>query len=148
VELAHAGVSGDARHADVMNWSSTTACFPGWRSTTGVLLYERVAAVRPDLPMMWLDTPSAGPTRPAQEQELRAYCCPPVRTVASLHEYAYGVSDGAVWVSHGASTLELDRPRGAKLRLRQETRYPWKAIRLKVEQSDGSEWTLKPRIPG
>jgi len=148
------GLSGDARHADVMELVFHNSMLSGVSLSGKEFFYTNVLRRHgSDLPMMWLDTLERWPdTSPSRHKELRAYCCPPnvVRTVASLHEYAYGVSDGAVWVNlYGANTLELKRPGGATLKLRQETGYPWDGrIRLVVERADGTELGLKLRIPG
>jgi len=147
-------LSGDARHADVMELVFHNSMLSGVSLKGTEFFYTNVLRRHgSDLPMMWLDTLERWPdTAPSRHKELRAYCCPPnvVRTVASLHEYAYGVSSGAVWVNlYGANSLELGRPGGARLKLRQETAYPWDGrIRITIEQPDKGELALKLRIPG
>jgi len=56
------------------------------------------------------------------------FCCPPqvVRTLAKVHEWAYGLSDDAVWVNlYGGSVLETRLPAGGRVKLEQRTEYPW-----------------------
>jgi uncharacterized protein len=148
------GLSGDARHADVMELVFHNSMLSGVSLSGKEFFYTNVLRrYGADLPMLWLDTLERWPdTAPSRHKELRAYCCPPnvVRTVASLHEYAYAVSDGAVWVNlYGANRLELKRPGGSTLKLRQETGYPRDGrIRLVVEQPDSSPLALRLRIPG
>jgi len=81
---------------------------------------------------------------------MSSFCCPPnlARTVAEMSGYAYGKSPGAIWLNlYGAGTLETELPGGPRVKLRQETEYPWSGrVRVVVEQ-DG-EFTVKLRIPG
>jgi DUF1680 family protein len=81
-----------------------------------------------------------------------SFCCPPnlVRTIAESAGYAYGKSVGAIWVNlYGGSTLETQLADGEKVRLAQETDYPWNGrVRIKIEACDKKEFALKLRIPG
>jgi DUF1680 family protein len=74
----------------------------------------------------------------------RSWCCPPnvSRTLAGMHEYAYGLSEGTVWVNlYGSNTL-----RAGAIRLKQETEYPWEGtVRLTMESA--GEYALRLRIP-
>ena len=80
------------------------------------------------------------------------YCCPPnvARTIAGLHRWIYGLSDGAVWVHlYGSSRLDTTLPDGAPLRLVQETEYPWDgAVRITFEEVPNEPLTMRLRIPG
>jgi DUF1680 family protein len=80
------------------------------------------------------------------------YCCPPnvVRTIASLHNWAYGLSDEGVWVHlYGDSRLDAELPGGGRIVLRQETEYPWEEdVRLTVEDAPEGALALMLRIPG
>jgi DUF1680 family protein len=65
-------------------------------------------------------------------------------------EWAYGVSDRAVWVAlYGGSALETDVPGAGRVHLEQKTDYPWAGdVRIDVQGAGSSEWTLMLRIPG
>ena len=80
-----------------------------------------------------------------------SFCCPPnlVRTIAESADYAYGKSDDTIWVNlYGGSALETELA-GEKIRLTQETEYPWSGrVRIKVEAGGQKEFALKLRIPG
>jgi DUF1680 family protein len=81
-----------------------------------------------------------------------SFCCPPnvVRSVAEVADYAYGKSDGSIWVNlYGDSTLATKLSDGGAVKLTQETEYPWSGrVRIKFEECNGKEFALKLRIPG
>jgi DUF1680 family protein len=81
-----------------------------------------------------------------------SFCCPPnlVRTVAQVANYAYGRSDGAIWVNlYGGSTLTTRLSDGQAVKLTQETDYPWNGrVRLTINDCGSSAFALKMRIPG
>ncbi len=72
-----------------------------------------------------------------------------VRTIAESADYAYAVGSDAVWVNlYGANQLDAKLPDG-RLKLIQETDYPWSGtIRLKIQECGSEEFALKLRIPG
>jgi hypothetical protein len=80
------------------------------------------------------------------------YCCPPsvARTIAQMHHYAYGVSEGELWVHlYGGSRVATTVPTCGKIVLRQETRYPWDGMtRFTVEEAPIGELAIQLRIPG
>ncbi len=82
----------------------------------------------------------------------RSYCCPPnvARTIAATATLAYGISPNAVWIHlYGSSRLETDLCGGGRLRLIQQTNYPWEGfVKVTLEQvPDGLE-CVRLRIPG
>jgi len=83
---------------------------------------------------------------------MSSFCCPPnlLRTIAESAQYAYAKSAGTIWMNlYGASELETDLPGVGKVKLAQETEYPWNGrIRVKILSVPGKEFTLKLRIPG
>jgi uncharacterized protein len=98
-----------------------------------------------------------------------SFCCPPnlVRIIAGSAQFAYAksrssdasslpqIGDGGVtttptlWVNlYGASELETDLPGMGKVKLAQETEYPWNGrIRIKILAAPEQEFALKLRIP-
>ncbi len=80
-----------------------------------------------------------------------SFCCPPnlVRTIAESAGYAYAKSSDAIWVNlYGGSSLDAELG-GEKIKLVQETEYPWNGkIRIKILECGKTEFTLKLRIPG
>ncbi len=81
-----------------------------------------------------------------------SFCCPPnlVRTIAGSAQFAYAKSADTIWVNlYGASELETELPGIGKVKLAQETEYPWNGrIRLKILSAPEKEFALKLRIPG
>jgi DUF1680 family protein len=81
-----------------------------------------------------------------------SFCCPPnlVRTIAESADYAYGKSSDAIWVNlYGGSVLETMLANGEKVKLAQETEYPWNGrVRIKILDCGQEAFALKLRIPG
>jgi len=83
---------------------------------------------------------------------ISCFCCPPniVRTIAESSGYAYSVSDDdAVWLHlYGGSTLETCLARGGRVRLRQQTDYPWHGrIVVTLDEAPAEPVALRLRIP-
>jgi DUF1680 family protein len=78
-------------------------------------------------------------------------CCPGniSRFIPSFPGYVYAVKNDSFYVNlfvQGEGTADVG---GRKVRLRQETRYPWDgAVRITVEPEGKAAWTLLVRIPG
>ena len=83
---------------------------------------------------------------------MSSFCCPPnlVRTIAESADYAYSKSDDAIWVNlYGGSELETGLASGARIKLVQETEYPWNGrVRIKIVECSKPDFMLKLRIPG
>lgn len=81
-----------------------------------------------------------------------SFCCPPnvVRTLAEVQNYVYSLSDDTLWVHlYGANQLDTRWKNNDRIRLRQETAYPWKGdVRLVIEEAPETPVSLKLRIPG
>jgi uncharacterized protein len=79
-------------------------------------------------------------------------CCPGniTRFLASVPGYVYAKQTGAIYVNlfaAGSADVALDS--GRRMRLVQETRYPWDgAVRITVTPDADAPLTLKVRIPG
>src|SRR5690606_12983472 len=77
-------------------------------------------------------------------------CCPPnvVRTIAEVSSYAYSVSDDAVWVNlFGGNVLDTEY-KGQKIKITQESNYPWDGDASFVMEELPANYALKLRIPG
>ncbi len=127
------------------NWRFTTACFPAAAWTGRISFTPIPLRVTDPLPaeLRWSRT---------RVPYVSSFCCPPnlVRTIAESAGYAYGKSDDAIWVNlYGGSTLATELPGGQKIKLTQETDYPWNGrVRIKIEACGKKEFALKLRIPG
>lgn len=81
-----------------------------------------------------------------------SFCCPPnvTRIEAEAGNFAYAKTDDAIWVNlYGGSTLETALGQVGKVKLSQETEYPWSGqVRIRIEQCGDKPFALKLRIPG
>lgn len=83
---------------------------------------------------------------------LSSFCCPPnlARTIAGSAQFAYAKSTNTIWVNlYGASELETDLPDIGRVKLAQETEYPWDGrIRIKIKSAPENAFALRLRVPG
>ncbi len=80
-------------------------------------------------------------------------CCPVniARLLASLGAYGYATADHALYVLlYIAGRADAEIPGAGRVRLTQQTRYPWEGqVRLMIEPArSGTEFELRLRIPG
>jgi DUF1680 family protein len=79
-------------------------------------------------------------------------CCPGnvTRFLASVPGYVYAQRDDTLFVNlFVASTAEVEMAGGRKVKLVQETRYPWDgAVRLTVSPDREGTFELRVRVPG
>jgi len=139
------GLTGDAKHADVMEL---------------VLYNSGLSPVAVDgkgffycNPLKWTgwaDDLSKHHT-PQRWSVHGCFCCPPqvIRTIAKLRGWVYGVSDDTVWVNlYGGNRLTTELPDGADIRLSQETAYPWDGqVKIELRQVPDRELADLLRVP-
>lgn len=139
-------VTGEANYADLFEQTLYNGVLPGISLDGRDYFY-----VNPlkklhdfDVPLRW--SRSRVPNIPV------SFCCPPnvVRTIAEAHNYVYALSAGTVWVNlYAASTLDTAWSDGARIRLRQETDYPWAgAVKLVIDEAPAADVALRLRVPG
>ena len=83
----------------------------------------------------WIDTP----------------CCPPnvVRLIASLGKYIYAHNDDELYVNLFIGSSAHFTMGGARVRVEQQTRYPWDGdVRISIEPDQPRDFTVYVRIPG
>jgi DUF1680 family protein len=127
-------IDGDARYADLVEWTLYNAVLPGISLDGQTYFYQNpLADEGSHRRKVWFGTA----------------CCPPnvARTLAALPGYIYSVSDGAVWVNlYAEGSAQAPLPDGRLVGLRQRTDYPWDGeIALEVD-GDG-EFAVMLRIP-
>jgi DUF1680 family protein len=138
--------TGDARYADLFEQSLYNGLLAAISLEGKDYFYVNpLRKVRGyDWPLRW--------SRTRQPNIASSFCCPPnvVRTIAEAQDYIYSLSPGALWVNlYGASSLDTAWIDGGRIRLRQETDYPWSgAIRLRIEAAPDQPVALRLRIPG
>ncbi|MGD1029837.1 MAG: beta-L-arabinofuranosidase domain-containing protein [Opitutaceae bacterium] len=138
--------TGDARYADLVEQSLDNALLAAISLDGKDYFYVNPLRKLKDFdwPMRW--------SRSRQPNIQRSFCCPPnvVRTIAEAQDYAYSLSKDCVWVNlYGASALDTRWTDGGRIRLKQETNYPWDGkIRIEVVEAPDRPVALKLRIPG
>lgn len=137
--------TGDAKFMDVVELALYNSVLSGTALDGTNFFYTNPLRVTDPLPteLRWSRT---------RVPFVSSFCCPPnlMRTIAESADYAYGKSDDAIWVNLcGSSVLETTLADGQKIKLAQETEYPWDGrVRIKILESGGKEFALKLRIPG
>jgi len=139
-------VTGDAGFADLFEQTLYNGVLPGISLEGKHYFYVNALKKLHDFkwPMRWSRTREANiPV---------SFCCPPnvVRIITQMHNYVYALSADTVWVNlYAASTLDTAWLDGSRIRLRQETDYPWAgAVKLIVDAAPARDVTLKLRVPG
>ncbi len=77
-------------------------------------------------------------------------CCPPnaARLLASIGQYMYSASEDTAYVHlYAASEADFTLP-GSKVKLIQETEYPWQEkVIIKIEPEEATEFAVAVRLP-
>jgi DUF1680 family protein len=139
-------LTGDARYADLVEQSLYNGVLAGISLDGTRYFYVNPLRKLHDFawPLRWW--------RERQPNIRQSFCCPPniVRTIAEAQDYIYSLSPGTLWVNlYGASTLDTAWGDGGRIKLRQETDYPWSgAIKLSIAGAPARPVALKLRIPG
>ena len=140
-------IRGDARYADIMERCLYNSIISGIGLDGASWFYSNV--------LRWYGREHNLLTADAYErfQPGKSHiCCPSnlVRTIANIHGYTYSVSDEGIWMNlYGANTFDGELMDGTKLKLTQETDYPWDGqIKLTVDLvSPSREFSIMLRIP-
>lgn len=127
---------GESRFADVMERGLYNGFLSGVSLAGNTFYYENPLSSAGDHHHVpWFECP----------------CCPPnvARVLASLGQYFYSTGPADLWVHlFAAGSADLD-VNGHRVRVRQETNYPWDgALRLLVEPQEPQSFTLHIRVPG
>jgi uncharacterized protein len=128
-------LDGEARFADVLEWTLYNAVLPGISLDGRRYFYQN---------------PLSDDGRHRRREWFGVACCPPnlARTVAAIPSYLYGVAPDGLWVHlYADSTVRTSLPDGTPVALRQTTRYPWDGdVRVTVESA--GRFGLHLRVPG
>ena len=138
-------LTGDAKYADVMEQVLYNSALSAMDVDGTRFCYTNPLARQRDGAMLSNDTPERWFVH-------QCYCCPPqvARTLASVHEWAYSVSDAGVWVHlYGGSVLDAELPGKGRIRLTQETDYPWDGqVTIRIEEAPAGACGIMLRLPG
>lgn len=139
-------VTGEARYADLFEQTLYNGVLPGISLDGKHYFYVNPLRKLQDFhwPLRW--------SRTRTPNIKSSFCCPPnvVRTIAEAHNYVFTRSTDALWVHlYAACTLDTAWPGGGRLRLRQETDYPWAgAVRITIDAAPPRPLGLRLRVPG
>jgi DUF1680 family protein len=139
-------LTGEAQYADLFEKALYNGVLPGISLEGKHYFYvnplRKDAAF--DVPLRW--------SRTRTPNIKSSFCCPPnvVRVIAQAHNYVYSLSKNTLWVHlYGASTLDTAWVEGDRIKVRQETDYPYAgAVRLTIDEAPAHDVAVKLRIPG
>lgn len=85
-------------------------------------------------------------------ENISCFCCPPntMRTICEIQDYAYSVAEDGIRVNlYGCNELDTSLPDGSKIRLSQQSDYPWDGeVLIKVEETTSAiPYSLSLHIP-
>ncbi len=138
-------VSGDSKYIDILE----TALYNSVMSSVSLdgteFFYTNPMRMSEDFPYT-LRWPKE------RKRYISCFCCPPntVRTLAEVQEYAYTIGENTIWVNlYGGSDFETELHPGEKIKLSQQTAYPWEGnITIHVDTNKSKEeFAIKLRIP-
>jgi DUF1680 family protein len=136
-------LTGEAKYIDLMELALYNSVLSGVSLSGTEYFYVNPLRVVDPLPVE-LRYPRT------RQKFFTSFCCPPnvVRTIAEVGGYAYGKTDDTIFVNlYGSNTLETELA-GGKVRLTQETNYPWDGeVRIAVGECPIAEFAIKLRIP-
>lgn len=144
-------MTGDAAYADVMETSLYNSVISGIGLDGASWFYTNVLRwYGADHPLLRNDAHGRfQPGDPARER--KHVCCPSnlLRLIASLHGYAYSLTDSGIWLNlYGASTFDGSLPNGTTVALTQRTDYPWNGvISITIDAVSDPHFAVHLRIP-
>lgn len=137
--------SGEAKYIDVMELGLYNSVLSGVGLNGTDFFYTnplRVSAAAP-VDLRWSRT---------RMPYVTSFCCPPnvARTLPQVCGYAYAKSDHTLWINlYGSNTLDTRLANGSRVRLDQQTQYPWDGkVQITIAECDTEPMELKLRIPG
>jgi DUF1680 family protein len=127
-------ITGEAKYADLIESTLYNAMLPGISLSGDLYFYQN---------------PLADDGTHRREPWFDCACCPPnlARTLASISGYIATTSDEGIWLHlYAQSDLDVELPSGKRVRLRQQTSYPWDG-QITVTVDADSAFSLFLRIP-
>lgn len=143
------GVKGEAKYADIMERVLFNSALSGisLKGTT----YFYTNPLRMVHNTRDYESHANVTESPVREPYLNCFCCPPnlVRTLAKVSGWAYSLSEnGIAVILYGGNELNTSLLDGSKLKLRQETNYPWEGqVQITIEQCKKEAFEILLRIP-
>lgn len=135
-------ITGDAKYADLIETTLYNSVLAGISLDGTAFFYTNTLRQLNPMPveLRW----------PRERQKyMSCFCCPPnvLRTIAEVRYYAYLVDDvGVSVILYGGNTLDATLSNGTRVKLTQESSYPWEDdVSIKVETP--GRFALRLRIP-
>ncbi|MEQ9287759.1 MAG: glycoside hydrolase family 127 protein [Cyclobacteriaceae bacterium] len=141
------GVKGESKYADIMelvlyNSALSGISLEGNKYYYGNPLRKIEGAI---------DYETKNTELPERAPYLKCFCCPPnlVRTIAKSSGWAYSKAQNGIAVNlYGGNQLETSLLDGSKIKLKQETDYPWDgAVKITLEECKKSAFEMLLRVP-
>lgn len=139
-------LTGKAQYADIMELTLYNSILSSISLDGTKYLYANPLAVADKLPfqLRW--------SKDRVDYIGKSFCCPPnvVRTIAEVGDYLYSLSADGLWINlYGGNQLSTTLKNGEKVKLSQETDYPWDGrIRIKLSAAGKEAFAIHLRIPG
>ncbi|MDB4919576.1 MAG: ATP-binding protein [Mucilaginibacter sp.] len=139
-------LTGDAKFADIMELTLYNGMLSGISLNGKNFFYANPLSVADDLPFQqrW--------SKDRVSYIAYSDCCPPnvIRTIAEVGDYAYSIGDKGVWVNlYGGNNLSTNLKDGSKIKLSQQTDYPWNGkISIRINEAPSKPFSVLLRIPG
>jgi DUF1680 family protein len=141
-------ITRDAKYADVIEKALYNTVLAGMSLKGNGFFYVNPLEVWPE---SCENNPTKSHVKAERQQWFSCACCPPniARTLTSLGQYIYGISEQAVFVNLFLSNEATFKLKDSEITLHQITEYPFKDTTEIIIGSDkSSEFTLALRIPG
>jgi DUF1680 family protein len=139
-------LTGKAKYADVMELTLYNGMLSGISLNGKKFLYTNPLSVSDDMPFQQRWSKDRVPYIAYSD------CCPPnvIRTIAEIGDYAYSISTKGVWVNlYGGNILSTTLRDGSKIKLSQQTEYPWDGkISISLNEVPAEAFSVFLRIPG
>ncbi len=139
------GLKGEAKYADIMELVLYNSALVGISDDGRHYFYANPLRMDHDT-RDYSDTESA-----VREPYIECFCCPPnlVRTIAKSAGWAYSLSENGLSVNlFGGNKLDTTLTDGSKIRLKQETQYPWNGdVRITIGACKNTPFEILLRIP-
>lgn len=138
-------LTGDAQYADNMELVLFNSMLSGMSLDGLRFCYTN--------PLRWYGEEHVLLSQDYQERwaDFHCYCCPPnvLRTLVSVHEWAYGRTADELWVIlYGSSTVRTELGDGQTVEVHQQTQYPWAGeVELVMAEAPASPFSVLLRIP-
>ena len=141
------GIHGQSKYADIMELVLYNSALSGISLDGRSYFYTNpLRMIHSSRDYSKLSTESA-----VRTPYIKCFCCPPnlVRTIAKTSGWAYSLSENGVAVNlYGGNKLNTQLLDGTKLKLTQESQYPWNGkVKITIEECKKEAFDLLLRVP-